>query len=432
MCTMRVRDVLCGGCYFSVGLLGHSGRPIRWLKAWSLLAGYTFCFYMGTPMIQPAHISPTAIALTLALTLLTACGAKTDEAAAPTGVASVPKATAGGAIAVVTQAARQRDLDVNLLAMGTVVPIASVDIKAQTTSIVTGVHVQEGQSVKKGTLLFTLDARPDEANVARLRAQVVKDEAALADAQRQLTRAKNLVAQGFVSQGATDTNQSQVDGLNATVVADRAALDAAKLALSYHQVLAPASGRLGAVTLSAGTAVQANVTTLVTLTQLNPINISFSLPQRHLHALLGGLKSGGAVVSASLPEDKGPLRGHLQFVDSAVDPATGTVKLKARFDNKGDRLWPGAFVNVSLRADSIKNAVVVPTAAIIQTDKGPMVYIVDTGKALARPLSVLATQDGESAVSGLKAGDRVVVEGRQNLRPDAAVAEREVANKVAP
>ncbi len=360
--------------------------------------------------------------------LLVACG-KTEPAAAGGSGKGAP---GGAAITVVTTPAQKRDLEIYLQAIGTVTPIASVDIKAQTTSVVTGVHVQEGQSVKKGTLLFTLDGRPDEANVAKIRAQVVKDEAALADAQRQLARAKDLVSKGFVSQGATDTNQAQVDGLQATVASDRAALDAAKLSLSYTRVMAPASGRLGAVSLSVGTAVQANVTTLVTLTQMDPINVAFNLPQRNLAGLLAGLQGGGAVVSAALPEDKGAVEGRLLFVDNVVDANTGTVKVKAKFANKADKLWPGAFVNVNLKADTLKDATVIPTAAIIQTARGPMVYATVNGKAVARPLSVITMQGDSAAVTGLVPGERVVLEGRQNLRPDAAVAEREKPAKAAP
>ena len=381
-------------------------------------------------MMKPAYTSSVAIAVFIGLTLLTGCGDKTESAAAPAAqvapaVASAPKPAPGGSVTVVAQAATKRDFDINLQSIGTVVPVATVDIKAQTTSVVMAVHVQEGQNVKKGSPLVTLDVRPDEANVAKFRAQMAKGEAALADAQRQLARAKDLVAKGFVSQGASDTSQAQVDGLVATVASDKAALDAAKLALSYARVLAPASGRLGAITLAPGTAVQANVTTLVTLTQLDPINVAFSLPQRNLPGLLAGLKAGGALVSAKLPEDKGALLGKLQFVDNAVDGATGTVKVKARFDNKGERLWPGAFVNVALKVETIANAVVIPTVAIIQTARGAMVYVNDGGKAASRPVVVVAQEGEESVVTGVKPGDRVVTEGRQNLRPDATIVERE-------
>jgi RND family efflux transporter MFP subunit len=232
--------------------------------------------------------------------------------------------------------------------------------------VVTRVHIKEGQFVRAGELLFTLDPRPDEANVAKVRAQMLKDEAVLADAQRQLARSKDLVAKNFISQGALDSIQAQVDAQLANLVADRAALDAARLALSYNTVRASGAGRLGAVNVFPGTAVQANQTALVTITQLDPINISFSLPQRNLDSVLEGLKAGGVTVSARLADTKGDRKGRLQFVDNAVDAATGTIKVKARFDNHDSKLWPGGFVKTTLLSHTLKDAVVIPTATIIQ------------------------------------------------------------------
>lgn len=325
---------------------------------------------------------------------------------------------------VTTTVAKKRDLDVTLEAIGTVMPMASVDIKPQTSSVVTRVHVQEGQFVKAGDLLFTLDPRPDEANVAKVRAQMVKDEAVLADAQRQLARSRDLMAKNFISQGALDTAQAQVEAQQANLVADKAALEAAQLSLSYTSVRASSSGRLGAVNVFPGSVVQANQTAMVTVTQLDPINIGFSLPQRNLDAVLAGLKSGGVPVYARLPESKGDLQGRLQFVDNAVDAATGTIKVKARFDNRDNKLWPGAFVKTSLVSQTLKDAVVIPTAAIIQSARGSIVYVVDKGKAVLHPVKVIAAQGDESAITGVEPGDKVVVEGRQNLRPDTPVAER--------
>jgi RND family efflux transporter MFP subunit len=286
------------------------------------------------------------------------------------------------------------------------------------------VHVKEGQFVKAGALLFTLDARPDVANVAKVRAQMVKDQAVLDDAQRQLARSRDLLSKSFISQGALDTAQAQVDSQMANLVADRAALDAAQLALSYNSVRASGAGRLGAVNVYPGTAVQGSQTALVTIIQLDPINISFNLPQRNLNAVLEGLKSGGAAVNATLPDAKSTLKGRLQFVDNAVDAATGTVKVKARFDNPDAKLWPGAFVKVALTSQTLKDAVVIPTTAIIQSTRGPIVYVVDKGNAALRPLKVVASQGDDSAVTGIAAGDKVVLEGRQNLRPGSPVVER--------
>jgi RND family efflux transporter MFP subunit len=368
-----------------------------------------------------------ALAVVGALLGLSACGE--SSVAAPAPAASAPGA-AGGAkggapVSVVTALVSKRNLDINLQAVGTVVPVASVDVRAQTTGLVTKVLVQDGQNVKAGQVLLTLDARADEANVAKVRAQMAKDQASLADAQRQLARAQDLVSKNFISQGAADTNQSTVDAMTATVAADKAALDVALLSLSYSQVRAPSSGRLGAVAVSPGSAVQANITPLMTLTQLNPINVSFNLPQSQLQGLVAGLQGGGAVVRARLPNAPSDLQGRLVFVDNALDAATGTVKARARFDNPSDKLWPGAFVNVSLQTDTLRDVLVVPAAAVVQTQRGTIVYVVVDGKAVLKPIQVLSMQGDVAAVTGIQDGDRVVIEGRQNLRPDSAVVERD-------
>ena len=392
------------------------------------------CFLMNTKALSKILL----LEAVTASVLLVACGEKADSgsatalsAAGAVSSASAPASAAratGAPVSVTTVVAKKRDFAVNLEAIGTVTPVASVDVKPQTNSVVTRVHIKEGQFVKAGELLFTLDPRPDEANVAKVRAQMVKDEAVLADAQRQLVRSRDLMVKNFISQGALDSIQAQVDAQLANLVADRAALDAAQLALSYNGVRASGAGRLGAVNVFPGTAVQANQTALVTITQLDPINISFSLPQRNLDAVLEGLKSGGVTVSAKLPELKGDIKGRLQFVDNAVDAATGTIKVKARFDNREFKLWPGAFVNTTLLSNTLKDAVVIPTTTIIQTTKGPIVYVADKGKAALRPVKLVASQGEESAVTGISEGDRVVLEGRQNLRPDTQVTERAPAS----
>src|SRR4030095_1879641 len=305
-----------------------------------------------------------------------------------------------------------------------VVPVNSVDVKPQLTTVITAVHVKEGQSVKRADLLFTLDTRSDEANVARLRAQMVRDEASLADAQRQLTRSRELLEQKFISQGAVDTNQSQVDAHAALVASDKAATDAARVSVAYGRVTAPSAGRAGAVNVYSGTAVQANQTSLVTITQLDPIDVAFSVPQRHLADVLAALKQGGAAVTAALPEAKDAVTGRLSFVDNAVDVGSGTVKVKARFDNREGKLWPGAFAKATLNVGTIKDAIVIPQAAIIQSAKGPIAYTIDNGKAVLRQVQVLAVEGDDAAVKGVSAGERVVLDGRQNLRPGVAVVER--------
>jgi RND family efflux transporter MFP subunit len=327
-------------------------------------------------------------------------------------------------VTVTTVRAVKRDLPVVLMATGTVTPLTSVEVKSQVTGVITQVHFREGQFVKAGELLFTLDSRTDEANVAKARAQLARDNAALADARRQLVRAQELLAQNFISKGAVDTNQAQVDAQVALVAADQAAIDAARVALSYARVTAPNSGRAGAVNVFAGSAVTANQTTLVTITQLNPIAVAFSLPQRNLADALSALKEGGAPVTATLADGAGTFQGRLKFVDNAVDASSGSVKVKAVFDNLDNKLWPGAFVEVSQTVSTLKDTVVVPQAAIIQGARGTIVYVMEDGKAVSKPVKLLFAQGNDAAVSGVKTGDAVVLDGRQNLRPGTLVVER--------
>jgi RND family efflux transporter MFP subunit len=362
--------------------------------------------------------------LAMAAVLLAGCSGKAQTPAAAGGASGSGRGLAATAVAVTTVPARRQDFTIVLQAIGTVAPISSVDVKPQATSVVTHVHVKEGQFVKPGDLLFTLDSRADQANVDKMRAQVAKDEAALADARRQLARSRELLAQNFVSQGAVDTNLTAVQSQTAAVEGDRAALNAAQVALSYSRVTAPGGGRVGAIAIYPGTAVTANQTTLVTITQLDPIDVTFSLPQRSLGSLLAALKAGNAPVSAKLPEAGEAVKGRLSFVDSGVDAATGTVKVKARFENTAARLWPGAFVSVSLDAGAIKDAVVIPQATIIQSVRGPIVYVVANGRAALRPVAVLESRGEDAAVTGVRAGELVVLDGRQNLRPDSAVVDR--------
>lgn len=365
----------------------------------------------------------------LVVVLLSACGKGESTTGATASAASSPASAASGAggppVSVTTVRAEKRDYDVQLEATGTVTALNSVDIKPQVASTITQIHFKEGQFLKAGQLLFTLDARADETNLAKAQAQLQKDLASLADAQRQLTRSKELFAQNFVSQVAVDTNQTLVDAQRAVVDADRAAVRAAQVGLSYTRIVAPTSGRAGTVNVFPGTLVQPGTTTLVTITQLDPIAVSFNLPQRNLQDALDSLRAGGGKVAAVLPEGRGALSGKLSFVDNNVDPTLGSLKVKARFDNKDEKLWPGAFVGVKLAVQTIKDAIVVPQASIVQGARGRVVFVVEQGsKVAARPIEVVYSAGQDAVVTGVRPGDRVVLDGRQNLRPGSIVVER--------
>jgi RND family efflux transporter MFP subunit len=343
-------------------------------------------------------------------------------AAAPAG--SAASGAGGGPISVTTVRAEKRDQPVLLDANGTVTSLNSVDIHPQVSSVVTKVHVREGQFVKAGELLFTLDDRADQVNITKAQAQLQKDEAALADAQRQLARSQDLVRQGFVSQGAVDTAQTLVESQRAVVAADRAAVAAVRVSQAYSRIVAPSAGRVGSINVFAGSYVQPNGATLVNITQLDPIGVSFSLPQRNLADALAALRSGSGDVTVQLPDGGSTLKGKLQFVDSAVDATSGNVRVKAQFENKEQKLWPGAYLSVRMVVRTMKDAIVVPQAAVIQSPKGRLVYVLEEGRAAARKVEVVYTAGNDAVVTGVAPGDKVILDGRQNLRPGAMAVER--------
>lgn len=342
------------------------------------------------------------------------------------GSAPSPGAGASGPpVSVSTVVVRRQDVAVMLEATGTVTALSSVDVRPQAATTITRVHIKEGQFVTAGQLLFSLDSRSDEVAVTRARAQLARDQAALADAERQLVRSKELFAQNFISQVAVDTNQTLVDSQRAVVASARAAIEATQVTLSFNRIASPMAGRAGGINVFAGSLVQPGGPPLVTITQLDPIAVSFALPQRNLGSALQTLRSGGGQVSAQLPEGIGAITGKLRFVDNAVDANSGTIRVKAEFANRNERLWPGAFVQVRLAVQTLPGASVLPQAAIIQSPRGRIVYVVDAGnKAEPRPVELLYAEGELAAVSGVFPGERVVLDGRQNLRPGAAVIER--------
>jgi RND family efflux transporter MFP subunit len=327
-------------------------------------------------------------------------------------------------VTVSTVKAQKRDFPVNLKGNGIVTALNNVDLRSQVTSTVARVHFSDGNFVKAGQLLFTLDSRTDEANLAKARAQLVKDQASLADAKRQFERAKQLFTQSFISQGAVDTAQSQMESMAASTVADQAAIDAARVALSFDRIVAPSSGRVGTVNVSVGSLVQANTTSLVTITQLDPIAVAFSIPQRNLPDALSALKGGGAPVIAQLADGGGTFKGKLQFVDNAVTASSGTVQVRAVFPNKDAKLWPGAYVDISQTVTTLADATSIPQAAVVQGSRGTIVYVLEDGKARLQPIKVVYAEGGDAAVTGIKPGDVVVMDGKQNVRPGSPLVER--------
>ena len=330
------------------------------------------------------------------------------------------------AVSVTTALAAKRDVPLELGATGTVSALNRVEIRPQVSAAIAEVHIKEGQAVRAGQLLFTLDSRAADVKVRQAEAQLAQNQAKLADAERQLARSRDLLRQEFVSQSAVDSNLAAVESQRAVVAADRAAIQAAKVELGYARIVAPSAGRAGAITVYPGSYVTPT-TALVTITQLDPIAVSFPLPQRNLADVLAQLKDGSGRVSAQLPGAAAPRVGRLAFVDSAVDAGSGTVQVKAQFDNADQALWPGAYVNVQIAVRTLPGAITIPQAAVIQGEPRIAYVVGADGKVQQRKLELLASAGHLAVVQGVQDGERVVVEGKQNLRPGSSVREAEPA-----
>ena len=315
------------------------------------------------------------------------------------------------------------DLPVRLSANATVTALRSVDVRAQISATIKTVHIKEGQFVHKGDPLFSLDARTEDANLGKSEAQLAKSRADLANAERNLQRQTELFAKKFISQTALDVVQNQFDSLRAQVAADRATVEATRVARSFSEIVAPISGRTGVVAVYPGSLVQPNAGALVTITQIDPINVSFTLPERELPALQKAFLAGDIVVEANLDASGREKRsGHLTFVNNSVDSASGTIRLKASFDNSDGSLWPGMFTVVTLSPRTLNEVLTVPAQAIQTGPEDKFLYVIgDNGKTTAVPVRVLLVQDGIAAIEGVAVGNKVVLEGAQNLRPGSSV-----------
>jgi RND family efflux transporter MFP subunit len=348
-----------------------------------------------------------------------------DGAAAQGG-----KGKGGQPPAVVNVVAPQRhDVAVVQQANGTVTPIRTVDLHPQTTATIRQVHIKEGQFVKQGELMFSLDDREDRANLDKAQAQVARDRASLADLERQFKRSQDLFAQKFIAQSAVDTLRAQVDQARATLQADSAAARASSVTTSYTAIRAPMSGRVGGINVYPGSLVQP-ATSLTTITQLDPITVAFTLPESSLPALLAAQKRGKVEVEAMPGADLPPVKGQLSFVDNTVDPQAGTIKIKAEFDNRETTLWPGQYVGTKVVVQTLKDAVVIPQNAIITNAQGTFVYVLDKDQsARLVPVQRVYGTGVDAAVSGLAGSEQVITEGKQNVRPGAKVRLASELNK---
>ncbi|CAN7501452.1 efflux RND transporter periplasmic adaptor subunit [Mesorhizobium sp. LjNodule214] len=344
------------------------------------------------------------------------------------------KPAAGGArsASIVAATATMSDFPIRRYAIGFVSSPAVVSINARVSSQIVAIAVKDGQMVKAGDLLLSLDDRALKAQLAKDQATLVKDQALLASATADLQRAKDLVAKQAGTQQTYDQALAAQKAAAATIDADKATIDADTVQSSYATISAPISGRLGAVNVSVGDLVTTSnggstTTPLVTITQMDPLQVNFNLPESNL-ALLHKALASPQKGSVTLTKDGDPTpigKGTLDFVDSSVDTASGTIATRASIPNPDLSLWPGQYVNVVLDAGTMPQMTSVPTVAVQPSQKGPFVYVVKPDNTVEmRPVQVALTEGDNSAISqGLKSGERVVTEGQTRLKDGAAVHE---------
>lgn len=347
--------------------------------------------------------------------LLTSCSTQKTEAAGNSAPRTVP---------VTVAQAKRRDMPVILTAIGNVSPMQSVQVKSMVTAEIMQVHIAVGQDVKKGQLLFTLDPRSFQADLAKAQGQLAKDEAAAANARTDQKRYHSLLKEGVVAQQQYDAMDASAAQYDAAVQADKAAVESARVNLQYTKIYSPISGRAGDILVHAGNLIKANDAAMVVLNQMSPIYADFSVPEKNLENIRKYMAAGSLKVIATLPESSAPLaEGKVAFIDNSVDRATGTIALKAEFANQQRSLWPGQFVNINLQLTTERNATVVPTQAVQNGQQGPYVFVVKPDKSVeARNVELGAADKTEVVIrKGVEAGETVVTDGQVRIVPGSHV-----------
>lgn len=352
---------------------------------------------------------------------------KPSDAGKPTGKPENAGKAGGGRqppVAVTVARVVQQSVPVRIQAVGSAEAYATVAIKARVDGQIVDVRFREGQEVRAGSVLFNLDPRPFEAALQQAEANHQRDLAQLAQAKRQEDRYLELLQKNFVSKEAYAQYKTAAETAQAAVFASKAALENARLQLEYATIRAPIDGYTGRIQIQKGNLVKANdATALVVLNQVHPINVSFAVPEQILPSVRKQMAGGSLQVEATPPDAAKPAVGKLVFVDNAVDTTTGTIKLKAVFENREDALWPGQFVTVWLKLLEDKNALTVPSRAVQTGPNGQYVFVVKSDMSVeVRPVTVQRSE-GDLAViaTGLAKGEQVVTQGQLRLTPGAKV-----------
>jgi multidrug efflux system membrane fusion protein len=327
-------------------------------------------------------------------------------------------------VPVVASRVAQKNMPEQIRAIGNIEAYSTVAVKSRVDGVITAVHFKEGDTVRAGQPIFTIDPRPFEAMADQAQANLARDTALLDNARAQERRYLDLLQRNFVSKEMYAQVRTNTETAQAVVHADEAALKNAKLQLGYCTITSPIDGVTGYLRIQAGNLVKANDTvSLVVINQIEPIYVTFSVPEQQLARIRERMAHRAVIpVEASLGGKMPAEAGKLTFIDNAVDTTTGTIKLKATFDNKRKVLWPGQFAQVALTLQEQENALVVPSQAVQPGPTGSFVYVIrPDATAEQRQVSVERTVGAESVVQGVQAGEQIVTDGQLRLTPGAKV-----------
>jgi multidrug efflux system membrane fusion protein len=388
--------------------------------------------------------------------MLAGCNSASVDADAGKGKGKGGRGGGGGPVPVVVATAVQKDVPIEIQAVGTVEAYTTISIKSQIAGQLTAIYFQEGEVVKKGQKLVDVDARPyqaqlaqAEANLARSKAQlsqaeanVARDAATQKYASEQADRTQKLAQEGIMSKDSADQTRSQANALAQAVEADRAAIESAraqiradeanieniKVQLSYTTIYSPIDGRTGNVSVKVGNIVAPNTVEVVTINEIEPIYVTYAVPEARLAEIKRYMANGALPVIAKPQDGSGSVeQGQLSFIDNAVDTSTGTIKLKGTFQNKDLKLWPGQFLNVTLRLTTEPNAITVPNQAVQNGQDGQFIYVVKEDQTVEARNVLTGTRVDQDLVitKGISPGETVVTEGQLRLQPGSRVQSAE-------
>ena len=362
-------------------------------------------------------IAGASLLVLIACGLLTSCSNKAQDA-------NNSKGGKGKAVPVTVAVVGTRAVPIEITTFGTVQAHSSIQVKAEVGGNLARVHFRKGQSIRQGDLLFSIDSRSYKAALDQANANLARDRALEENALINAERSKELLKQGFISRSDDDTAQANAGSLTAVVKADEAAIVNAKLQVEHCSIRSPINGKAGDILIPEGTLIKANDVPLVTINQIHPIEVFFSIPQAELPAVRKQMAVRKLKVMASLPQDtRPPEAGDLFFIDNTIDKTTGTVQLAGTFSNDREVLWPGQYVNVTLVLSIQRDALVVPSVAVQAGREGKFVFVVNPDKTVAvRPVIARMAAGEETVIEkGLQAGERVVTDGQLGLVPGARI-----------